>query len=74
MPTDEVGSDEVYLRWHGPDDTPYAGSCSDDDLHWWADRIREWEQAGHEVLGYFDNDGHGHAVRNARTLRDLLAH
>jgi uncharacterized protein YecE (DUF72 family) len=64
----------VYVRLHGPDHHHlYAGSYSDDDLRWWAERIREWDRAGHDVLAYFNNDGAGHAVRNARTLRDLLA-
>jgi uncharacterized protein YecE (DUF72 family) len=44
----------VYVRFHGPDhDRLYAGSYSDDDLRWWADRVREWERDGHEVFGYF---------------------
>lgn len=64
----------VYVRLHGPDDrTLYAGSYSDRDLHWWADRIREWQAQGRDVWAYFNNDGHGHAVRNARTLRALLS-
>ena len=63
----------VYVRLHGPDHQHmYAGSYSDDDLAWWADRIREWEGSRHEVYGYFNNDGAGHAVRNARRLRELL--
>ncbi len=63
----------VYVRWHGPDSNNlYGGSYSDDDLRWWADRIREWEAAGRDVYGYFNNDGGGHAVRNARFLRDLV--
>lgn len=63
----------VYVRLHGPDAAHlYGGSYSDADLAWWADRIREWEQSGHHVHAYFNNDGDGHAVRNARTLRDLL--
>ncbi|MHC2998689.1 DUF72 domain-containing protein [Microbacterium sp. HJ5] len=63
----------VYVRLHGPDpDHLYGGSYSDDDLRWWADRIREWEAAGHTVYAYFNNDGHGHAVRNARTLKELM--
>jgi uncharacterized protein YecE (DUF72 family) len=63
----------VYVRLHGPDhEHLYAGSYSDDDLAWWADRIREWEAAGHHVYAYFNNDGEGHAVRNARTLKQLL--
>jgi len=62
----------VYVRLHGPDhDHLYAGSYSDDDLWWWSRRIREWEAAGHDVFAYFNNDGAGHAVRNAATLRSL---
>jgi uncharacterized protein YecE (DUF72 family) len=64
----------VYVRLHGPDhDHLYAGSYSDADLSWWAERVREWESSGREVYAYFNNDGHGHAVRNARRLRELLA-
>jgi uncharacterized protein YecE (DUF72 family) len=60
----------VYVRLHGPDpDWLYGGSYSDDDLAWWADRIREWRAAGRSVFVYFNNDGGGNAVRNAETLR-----
>ena len=63
----------VYLRLHGPDhDSLYGGSYSDQDLSWWADRIREWEASAHEVFVYFNNDRGGHAVRNAETLRRML--
>jgi uncharacterized protein YecE (DUF72 family) len=63
----------VYVRFHGPDaESLYAGSYSDDDLRWWADRIREWQGGGHEVFAYFNNDGEGHAVRNAWRLAELL--
>jgi uncharacterized protein YecE (DUF72 family) len=63
----------AYVRLHGPDDQYlYAGSYSDDSLAWWADRIREWEARGTEVLAYFNNDGGANAVRNARALRALL--
>ena len=63
----------AYVRLHGPDhEHLYAGSYSDDDLRWWADRIREWESGGAEVFAYFNNDGHAHAVRNAETLRGFL--
>jgi uncharacterized protein YecE (DUF72 family) len=63
----------VYVRLHGPDTSSlYAGSYSDADLAWWADRIREWQAQGRDVSAYFNNDGAGHAVRNARTLRALL--
>jgi len=63
----------VYVRLHGPDhDHLYGGSYSDDDLGWWAARIREWQAAGKEVYAYFNNDGGGHAVRNAQTLRNMI--
>jgi uncharacterized protein YecE (DUF72 family) len=63
----------VYARLHGPDpDHLYAGSYSDADLAWWADRVREWAGTAKDVYVYLNNDGHGHAVRNAETLRQLL--
>jgi uncharacterized protein YecE (DUF72 family) len=63
----------VYLRLHGPDpDHLYAGSYSRESLAWWADRIWEWTGQGREVYAYFNNDGHGNAVRDADTLRELL--
>jgi uncharacterized protein YecE (DUF72 family) len=66
-------TDFVYLRMHGPDHHHlYAGSYRDADLRWWADRIGEWDLAGHDVFAYFNNDGDANAVRNARTLQALL--
>jgi uncharacterized protein YecE (DUF72 family) len=63
----------VYVRMHGPDpDALYAGSYSDDDLRWWRDRIIEWQNQGRDIDVYFNNDGYGHAVRNAWRLRELL--
>jgi uncharacterized protein YecE (DUF72 family) len=69
----KVTTDFAYLRMHGPDlDHLYAGSYSDTDLMWWADRIREWSGSGQDVFVYFNNDGDANAVRNARTLRRML--
>jgi uncharacterized protein YecE (DUF72 family) len=63
----------VYVRMHGPDpDHLYAGSYSDADLRWWADRLGEWAASGRDVFVYFNNDGQGHAVRNAQRLRELV--
>ena len=63
----------VYVRLHGPDrDHLYAGSYSDAELGWWAERIREWQAAGRDVFAYFNNDGGGNAVRNAERLREML--
>lgn len=66
-------ADLVYLRLHGPgDDAMYAGSYDADELHRWADHIREWDAQGRDVLVYFNNDLGGHAVRNARDLRAMI--
>lgn len=64
----------VYVRLHGPDPHHlYAGSYSEDNLRWWADRIREWLVMEREVYLYFNNDGGGNAVRNAERLTWLLS-
>jgi len=63
----------VYVRMHGPDrEHLYAGSYPETDLRWWADRIGEWSGGGRDVYVYFNNDGHGHAVRDAEALRRLV--
>jgi uncharacterized protein YecE (DUF72 family) len=63
----------VYARLHGPDHHHlYAGSYSDDDLRWWADRIGEWRGMGRDVFVYFNNDGGGNAVRNALSLKHMV--
>ena len=68
-------SEVVYVRWHGPSgEHLYAGSYSEDDLRWWADRVQEWASSGSDVYAYFNNDGDGNAVRNAWRLREVLGH
>ena len=65
-------SDLVYVRMHGPEPASlYTGSYSDDELRRWADRLVAWQQEGKRVDVYFNNDLGGHAVRNARRLKDL---
>jgi uncharacterized protein YecE (DUF72 family) len=63
----------VYVRMHGPDpEHLYAGSYGEGDLAWWAERVGEWAGSGTDVFVYFNNDGYGHAVRNAERLRALV--
>ncbi|MCG7610602.1 MULTISPECIES: DUF72 domain-containing protein [Mycobacterium] len=67
-------SDLVYVRMHGPGEGGiYAGCYSDDELQRWAQQIREWDRDGHRVVVYFNNDLGGHAVRNARKLKQMLS-
>ncbi|WP_344067229.1 DUF72 domain-containing protein [Microbacterium pumilum] len=67
-------SEIVYVRLHGPSDEHlYGGSYLDEDLVWWAERLIEWRDSGHRVFAYFNNDGDGNAVRNARYLKTLVS-
>jgi uncharacterized protein YecE (DUF72 family) len=67
-------SDLVYIRMHGPpQESMYAGSYPDGELREWADRVVQWHREGRRVLVYFNNDLGGHAIRNARKLKELLA-
>lgn len=67
-------TDFVYVRLHGPDGQPrYAGSYSGAELAEWAARIRQWAAENRRVLVYFNNDGDGHAVRDALRLRELVS-
>lgn len=64
----------AYLRLHGPAEQElYHGSYPDEALRAWADRILDWHDRGHDVVVYFNNDLGGHAVRNARTLKQFVA-
>lgn len=68
-----VTSEVAYVRLHGPShDHLYGGSYSDADMAWWADRLVGWRDSGHRVFAYFNNDGDGNAVRNARTLKEFV--
>jgi uncharacterized protein YecE (DUF72 family) len=61
----------VYVRLHG-DVELYTSGYSDAALDVWADRIRGWSDAGHDVVVYFDNDVDAHAPYDAAGLARRL--
>jgi uncharacterized protein YecE (DUF72 family) len=63
-------ADFVYARLHGPE-RKYAGNYSNDALHWWAGKCKEWSNEGLDVYIYFDNDQLGYAAFNALVLKKL---
>ncbi|MEW5959693.1 MAG: DUF72 domain-containing protein [Chloroflexota bacterium] len=67
-----VTSDVVYLRFHGAG-LVYAGRYGQAGLLPWAERVRQWLAGGRTVYAYFNNDAFGHALEDARTLRELAA-
>lgn len=66
----EVTANWVYLRFHGDH---YRGCYSDQFLTARARQIADYLAHGLDVYAYFNNDAEGHAVRNARTLRESVA-
>lgn len=67
-----VTASHIYLRFHGPDGH-YATSYNPKVLRSYADKCLRWKEKGYTVWVFFNNDLHGYAIENARTLRKLLA-
>lgn len=69
--TGPITADFVYVRRHGTR-RRYGGSYSERMLRQDAARIGAWAAAGKDVFVYFNNDGRAAAVRNARSLAELV--
>jgi uncharacterized protein YecE (DUF72 family) len=63
----------VYLRFHGPTAKAYAGGYDPGHLRRWAKQIHRFQQAGHCIYAYFNNDDRALAVRDALLLREFVA-
>jgi uncharacterized protein YecE (DUF72 family) len=66
----EITADWVYMRFHGGH---YDGNYDDATLRAYAKEIEAYLASGLDVYVYFNNDLHGHAVRNAATLKAVLS-
>jgi uncharacterized protein YecE (DUF72 family) len=67
-----VTSTNVYLRFHGPE-ALYASPYSEDMLHAYALKCKQWLREGRQVWAYFNNDIHGYAYEDARRLIGMLS-
>ncbi len=63
-----VTGDIVYIRFHGTTGR-YAGDYPESQLHDWAEWLKNQAQRVRAIYAYFNNDAHGHAVKNAKQLR-----
>ncbi len=73
MPADVIPTtDFLYVRWHGLGRELYKYDYSDEELVEWADRLRP-HLPDRTVYAFFNNDYDGHAIKNAVTIRALLA-
>ena len=61
----------AYVRFHGTSGK-YHGRYSDDALLEWSDWIGSQRNKGRSVWCYFNNDIHGHAIEDARTLKSMV--
>ena len=67
----EITADFTYLRFHGAGQC-YGGNYPGGVLREWAVRLRQWSGKLRQAYLYFNNDIGGHAVRNARELKQML--
>lgn len=67
----KVTADFVYLRFHGGE-VLYGSSYSKKELADWADKIKKWQDNKLDVFAYFNNDVNGYAVKNAKSLLELI--
>lgn len=61
----------AYVRFHGGGGK-YWGRYSDEGLLSWTDWIVEQARQGRDAWCYFNNDIHGHAIEDARTLKAMV--
>ncbi|WP_160713997.1 DUF72 domain-containing protein [Chitinophaga solisilvae] len=67
-----VTAKHIYLRFHGPNghyDTAYTKKTMEE----YAEKIQAWEREQHNIWAFFNNDGHGYALKNGQTLQSLLS-
>ncbi len=69
--TQKVIADFVYLRFHGSASL-YSSNYSRPKLSSLAKKIKFWLGEKLGVYAYFNNDAHGYAVNNAKTLKKLI--
>jgi uncharacterized protein YecE (DUF72 family) len=61
----------AYVRFHGAGGR-YWGRYSEEKLLEWTDWCLEQARAGRSVWCYFNNDIHGHAIEDARSLKSMV--
>ncbi|MGZ4734487.1 MAG: DUF72 domain-containing protein [Acidimicrobiia bacterium] len=70
----ELTTSWTFVRFHGPHalTEKYQGRYGGRRLWRCANRLAAWLESGADVFAYFNNDYQGHAVADARWMRDRL--
>jgi uncharacterized protein YecE (DUF72 family) len=63
-----ITADFAYIRLHGSRKL-YASEYSEEELRTWAEKVDVWNK---DAFIFFDNDYEGHAVKNAKRLKEML--
>jgi uncharacterized protein YecE (DUF72 family) len=66
-----VTSDIIYIRFHGTTGR-YSGNYPDSQLEDWAGWIKKQSKKASGIYVYFNNDAHGHAIKNAKQLKEMI--
>jgi len=66
-----VTSDTIYIRFHGTSGR-YSGSYPKSQLQDWAKWLKEQSKKVSGIYVYFNNDVHGHAIKNAKHLKEMI--
>ncbi len=66
-----VTSDTIYIRFHGTTGR-YSGSYPKSQLQDRAEWVKDHSKKVSGIYIYFNNDAHGHAIKNAKQLKELF--
>lgn len=66
-----ITSDIIYVRFHGTTGR-YSGSYPESQLNQWAKWLKEQNKTIRKIYIYFNNDTHGHAIKNAKQLKQIM--
>lgn len=66
-----VTAKNIYVRFHGPDEL-YASTYTDEMLHDFALKFKQWVAEGHKVWAYFNNDINCYAPYDAQRLQEMV--
>jgi uncharacterized protein YecE (DUF72 family) len=66
-----VTASHVYVRFHGPGSL-YASRYTIEQLTVFAEMFLKWKKEGRSVWAFFNNDIGGHAITNAKELKQMV--
>ncbi|MBU7047181.1 MAG: DUF72 domain-containing protein [Theionarchaea archaeon] len=72
-PQPRITADFGYVRWHGRNPKHwYDYEYTEEELQEWLPRVEHMQESTEKLYLQFNNHPRGQAIRNARTLKDLM--